>query len=67
MEDDHDHPGNSRTPVWGFLDRCAYRIGIGWDILVISRITAGIVALLKVLYHSVKADLLNSADSLRYE
>jgi putative ABC transport system permease protein len=50
-----------------WLGNFAYRIGIGWDIFVVSGITAGMVAILTVLYHSVKAALLNPVDSLRYE
>lgn len=50
-----------------WLGNFAYRIGIGWGIFVISGITAGVVAVLTVLYHSVKAALLNPVDSLRYE
>jgi putative ABC transport system permease protein len=53
--------------MYKWLGNFAYRIGIGWDLFVFSGVMAGVVAVVTILYHSVKAALLNPSDSLRYE
>jgi putative ABC transport system permease protein len=50
-----------------WLGNFAYRIGIGFDIFVFSGVLAAVVAVITVMYHSVRAALLNPVDSLRYE
>jgi len=50
-----------------WLGNFAYRIGIGWDLFVFSGLMAGVAAVITILYHSVRAALLNPVDSLRYE
>ena len=50
-----------------WLGNFAYRIGIGWDLFVFSGVMAGVVAVITILFHSVRAALLNPVDSLRYE
>jgi putative ABC transport system permease protein len=50
-----------------WLGNFAYRIGIGWEIFVFSGVMAGVVAVITVMYHSVRAALLDPVDSLRYE
>ena len=50
-----------------WLGNFAYRIGIGWDIFVLSGILAIVIALFTVCFHSVRAALSNPATALRYE
>ncbi len=50
-----------------WLGNFAYRISIRWDIFVLAGLIAALVAVITVLYHSVKAALHNPTDSLRYE
>ncbi|MGD9346299.1 MAG: ABC transporter permease [Candidatus Aminicenantes bacterium] len=50
-----------------WLGNFAYRIGIGWDIFVISGLLAIAIALITVCFHSVRAALANPATALRYE
>jgi putative ABC transport system permease protein len=49
------------------LERYAYRTQIGWEIFLLSGLTAFIIALLTVSYQAIKAARANPADSLRYE
>jgi len=50
-----------------WLGNFAYCIGIGWDIFVFSGITAGVVAVISVRYHSIRAAMFNPVGLLRYE
>jgi putative ABC transport system permease protein len=50
-----------------WLGNFAYRIGIGWDIFLLSGILAIIIALTTVCFHSIRAALSNPAVALRYE
>jgi putative ABC transport system permease protein len=50
-----------------WLGNFAYRIGIGWDIFVLSGVLAVVIALFTVCFHSVRAALSNPAIALRYE
>ena len=45
----------------------AYRIGVTWDIFLISGLIALAVALLTISHQSIKAAVSNPANSLRYE
>ncbi len=51
----------------GWLRSFAYRIGVTWDIFIISGLLAMAIGLLTISYQSVKAAISNPADSLRYE
>ncbi len=50
-----------------WLGNFAYRIGIAWDIFILSGVLAVVIALFTVCFHSVKAALANPATALRYE
>jgi putative ABC transport system permease protein len=50
-----------------WLSDFTYAITIGWDIFVISILLGVVVSLLTVSYHSVKASLINPAETLKYE
>ncbi len=49
------------------LGKYAYRTHIGWEIFLLSGLTALLIALLTVSYQALKAARANPADSLRYE
>ena len=49
------------------LERYAYRTHIGWEIFLLSGLTALFIALLTVSYQAIKAARAHPADSLRYE
>lgn len=53
--------------MFRWLGNFAYRIGLRWDIFIISGILAVMVAFLTIFYHSLKAALANPIDSIRYE
>jgi ABC-type antimicrobial peptide transport system permease subunit len=50
-----------------WLNDFAYRIPIGWETFVLAAITTLLIALLTVLYQSVRAATANPADSIKYE
>ena len=50
-----------------WLQSFAYRIPLGWEILVLSSLAALLVALLTVSYQSLRAASANPVESLRYE
>jgi putative ABC transport system permease protein len=50
-----------------WLSQFQFRIEMGWELFAVSMIVGLIVALLAVSYHSVKAALINPADTLKYE
>ncbi|MEM7107849.1 MAG: ABC transporter permease [Bacteroidota bacterium] len=50
-----------------WLSDFQYGIPLGWPLFVISMLTALFLALATVSYHSIKAGLLNPADTLKYE
>lgn len=50
-----------------WLENFAYRIDIGFDILILSALIALLLAIVTVSYNAVKAALSNPVDSLRYE
>ena len=50
-----------------WLNNFAYRINIGVDIFIIAGLSALLLALLTVGYHTVRAALANPIKSLRYE
>jgi len=50
-----------------WLGNFAYRIGIGWDIFILSGVLAVVIALFTVCFHSIRAALSNPATALRYE
>ncbi|MFC2106804.1 FtsX-like permease family protein [Bacteroidota bacterium] len=56
---------------WYFMDSAlnnfAYRISLSWYYFVGGILVAIIIAILTILYHSIKAALSNPVDSLRYE
>jgi len=51
----------------GWLRSFAYRIGVTWDIFLVSGLLAMAIGLLTISYQSVKAAVSNPANSLRYE
>jgi putative ABC transport system permease protein len=50
-----------------WLSQFQFRIEMGWELFVVSMMAGLVVALLAVSYHSVKAALINPADTLKYE
>ncbi len=50
-----------------WLNRFAFKISIGWWVFAIAYLSATIVVLLTVLYHSYKASLINPIEALRYD
>ncbi|HLI92654.1 MAG TPA: FtsX-like permease family protein, partial [Puia sp.] len=50
-----------------WLQEFAYRIGIGWEVYVLTAVVAVAIALLTVSFQAVRAALLNPVDSLRTE
>jgi len=50
-----------------WLQNFAYRINIGWWILLSAGVLALVIALVTVSYQSIKAALANPVESLRYE
>jgi putative ABC transport system permease protein len=50
-----------------WLQNFAYRINIGWWMLVLAGLLALLIALLTVSYQAVKAARANPVDALRYE
>ena len=50
-----------------WLGNFAYRIGIGWDLFVLSGVLAIFISLFTVCFHSIRAALANPATALRYE
>jgi putative ABC transport system permease protein len=50
-----------------WLSRFQFRIEIRWELFAVSMIAGLGVALLAVSYHSIKAALVNPADTLKYE
>jgi putative ABC transport system permease protein len=53
------------TMQW--LNRFAFKISIGWCVFVLAYLSATIVVLLTVLYHSYKVSRINPVKALRYE
>jgi len=53
------------TMQW--LNRFAFKISIGWWVFVLAYLSATIVVLLTVLYHSYKVSHINPVEALRYE
>ena len=57
--------------AWYFMDKAldnfAYRISLSWYYFIGGILVAMIIALLTILYHSIKAGLSNPVDTLRYE
>ncbi|MDL5048523.1 ABC transporter permease [Oscillatoria amoena NRMC-F 0135] len=51
----------------GWLGNYPYRVEVGWITLAIATGSCLLVSVLTVIYHSLKASLVNPADSLRYE
>jgi len=51
----------------GWLRSFAYRIGVTWDIFLVSGLLAMAIGLLTISYQSIKAAVSNPANSLRYE
>ena len=51
----------------GWLRSFAYRIGVTWEIFLVSGFLAMAIGLLTISYQSVKAAISNPVDSLRYE
>ncbi len=56
---------------WWVMDKWLsdfkYAISLSWQLFVVSLVSALILALFTVSYHSVKAALINPADTLKYE
>lgn len=50
-----------------WLDSFKYSITMTWDVFVLSMLAGLIIALLTVSYHSVRAALVNPAETLKYE
>ncbi len=50
-----------------WLESFSYSIEIGWDVFALSIVIGLVVALLTVSYHSVRATLINPAETLKYE
>ncbi len=50
-----------------WLDGYAYRINMGPEIFILAGLIILLIALLTVVYHSIKAALANPVDSLKYE
>lgn len=50
-----------------WLQDYEYRIEIGWDIFLLAGLMAVLIALLTISYQSIKAALINPAESLRSE
>ncbi|WP_221622327.1 ABC transporter permease [Larkinella rosea] len=50
-----------------WLDGFSYRIGISWWIFALAGVTATLIALLTVSFHTLKAALMNPVKSLRSE
>ena len=50
-----------------WLEDYAYRMKLGFDILLLAGIVSLLIAIITVSYHAVKAALINPADSLKYE
>ena len=50
-----------------WLSRFAFKISIGWWVFVLAYLSATIVVLLTVLYHSYKVSRTNPVKALRYE
>jgi putative ABC transport system permease protein len=49
-----------------WLNRFAFKISIGWWVFVIAYLSATIVVLITVLYHSYKVSRINPVNALRY-
>jgi putative ABC transport system permease protein len=49
-----------------WLNRFAFKISIGWWVFVLAYLSAAIVVLLTVLYHSYKMSRINPVKALRY-
>ncbi|MBU1613595.1 hypothetical protein KKC87_04195, partial [Patescibacteria group bacterium] len=49
------------------LQSYAYRISIGAGSFLLAGVTALLIAVITVSYHSIRAALMNPADTLRYE
>lgn len=50
-----------------WLGTYPYRIDVGWLTLVMATGSCLVFSMLTITYHSLKASLLNPAQSLRYE
>lgn len=50
-----------------WLGNYPYRVEVGWITLVIATVACLVVSVATVTYHSLKASLVNPAQSLRYE
>ncbi len=50
-----------------WLSGFKFHIGMGWELFVVSMVMGLAVALLAVSYHSIKAALINPAETLKYE
>ncbi len=49
-----------------WLNRFAFKISIGWWVFAIAYLSATIVVLITVLYHSYKVSRINPVNALRY-
>ena len=50
-----------------WLEGFVYRVGIGWDVFVLSGVLAAMIALLTISYQSIRAALMNPVKNLRSE
>jgi putative ABC transport system permease protein len=50
-----------------WLNQFAFKTSIGWWVFVLAYLSATIVVLLTVLYHSYKVSRINPVKALRYE
>jgi putative ABC transport system permease protein len=50
-----------------WLKNFAYRINIGWGTFILSALLASVIALLTVVYQTIKAARANPVEALRYE
>jgi putative ABC transport system permease protein len=53
--------------IMQWLNKFAFKISIGWWVFVFAYLSATIVVLLTVLYHSYKVSRINPVEALRYE
>lgn len=57
----------ARYQMTKWLEDYAYKTQIGWDVFAITGFTAIMIALLTISYPSIKAAMMNPAESLRSE
>ena len=50
-----------------WLEKFAYHMNIGWQVVAAAGLILAIVALLTVSFHSIRTALSNPVDALRYE